>query len=185
MPTAANLNLYRGWNSCVSWHCDDEPLFGEYGDAKLIVSVSLGDSAVFRWRRRSCPNDEGHLCCLGHGDILVMDGQCQDKFLHRTDPWPGTGTDKHYVPVDLTTCSLLSFVQGRGGILFANVCAGFISSCYGECCFWRFLVSSWCLVHMESASFASLPVVYKAWVIKVCLLLDTPFGRRSVGALPL
>ena len=86
LPTAANLNLHRGWNSCVGWHCDDEPLFGEYGDAKLIVSVSLGDSAVFRWRRQSCPADEGHLCCLGHGDILVMDGQCQDEFLHRTDP---------------------------------------------------------------------------------------------------
>ena len=24
-------------------------------------------------------------------------------------------------------------------MLFANVCAGFISSCYGECCLWRFL----------------------------------------------
>ena len=49
VPTAANLNLYRGWNSCAGWHCDDEPLFGEYGDAKLIVSVSLGSTAVFRW----------------------------------------------------------------------------------------------------------------------------------------
>ena len=73
-------------------------------------------------------------------------------------------------------------------MLFANVCAWFISSCYGECCFWHFgsfLVSSWCLVHMGSPSFAGLPVVYKTWVIKVCLQLDTPFGRRSVGALPL
>ena len=65
---------------------DDELLFGESGEAKLIVSVSLGGSAVCRWKRRSCPNDEGHLCCLGHGDILVMDGRCQDEFLHRTDP---------------------------------------------------------------------------------------------------
>ena len=86
VPTAANLNLYRGGNSCVGWHRDDELLFGEFGEAKLIVSVSLGGSAVFRWKRRSCPDDEGHLCCLGHGDILVMDGRCQDKFLHRTDP---------------------------------------------------------------------------------------------------
>ena len=68
LPTAANLNLYRGWNSCVGWHCDDEPLFGEYGDAKLIVSVSLGNFAVFRWRRQSCPPDEGHSCRLDHGD---------------------------------------------------------------------------------------------------------------------
>ena len=86
LPTAANLNLYRGWNSCVGWHCDDEPLFGKCGDAKLIVSVSLGSFALFRWRRQSCPSDEGGSCCLGHDDILVMDGQCQDEFLHRTSP---------------------------------------------------------------------------------------------------
>ena len=48
-----------------------------------------------------------------------------------------------------------------------------------------FLVSPWCLVHMVSPSFAGLPIVYKAWVTQVCLLLDTPFGRRSVEALPL
>ena len=48
--------------------------------------MSFGGSAVFKWKRRSCPDDEGSLCCLGHGDILVMDGRCQDKFLHRTDP---------------------------------------------------------------------------------------------------
>ena len=48
-----------------------------------------------------------------------------------------------------------------------------------------FLVSSWCLVHMGSFGLAELPVVYKTWVTSVCLLLDTPFGRRSVGALPL
>ena len=83
VPTAANPNLYLGGNSCVGWHRDDELLFGESGEAKLIVSVSLGGSAVFRWKRRSCSDDEGHLCCLGHGDILVMDGRCQDKFLHR------------------------------------------------------------------------------------------------------
>ena len=73
-------------------------------------------------------------------------------------------------------------------MLFANVCAGFIRSCYGEFWEWHvlgFLVSSWCLVHIGSASFAGLPVVYKAWVTSVCLLLDTPFGRRSVEALPL
>ena len=47
VPTAANLNLYRGWKSCVGWHCDDEPLFGKCGDAKLIVSVSLGNFLQF------------------------------------------------------------------------------------------------------------------------------------------
>ena len=28
VPTAANLNFYRGGNSRVNWHSDDEPLFG-------------------------------------------------------------------------------------------------------------------------------------------------------------
>ena len=28
----------------MGWHCDDEPLFGEYGEAKLIVSVRFGRS---------------------------------------------------------------------------------------------------------------------------------------------
>ena len=33
----------------------------------------------------------------------------------------------------------------------------------------------WCLVHMGSPCFSGLPVVYKTWVTKVCLLLDMPF----------
>ena len=37
VPTAANLNLYRGRSSHVGWHSDDEPLFGERGESKLIV----------------------------------------------------------------------------------------------------------------------------------------------------
>ena len=86
VPTAANLNLYRGWRSCVGWHRDNEPPFGECGEAKLIVSVSFGSTAVFGWRRQFCPDDEGHLCPLRHGDILVMYGQCQDEFFHRTHP---------------------------------------------------------------------------------------------------
>ena len=53
---------------------------------KLIVSVSFGSQALFKWKGKSCPDGEAHLCCLGHGDILVMDGQCQDEFLHCTDP---------------------------------------------------------------------------------------------------
>ena len=57
------------------WHCDDEPLFGECGEAKLIVSVSFGSQAFLKWKGKSCSDNEAHLCCLGHGDILVMDGQ--------------------------------------------------------------------------------------------------------------
>ena len=71
----------------------------------------------------------------------------------------------------LPTCAQSSLVPVMG-----NVVSGV---------FLGFLVSSWCLVHMESTNLAGLPVVYKTWVTSVCLLLDTSIGRRLVGALPL
>ena len=85
VPTAANLNLHRGRSSHVGWHSDDEPLFGKRGEAKLIVSVSFGTQALL-WKGKSCPSNHGHSCWLGHGDIIVMDGQCQDEFRHCKDP---------------------------------------------------------------------------------------------------
>ena len=54
VPTAVNLNLYRGRDSCVSWHCDDEPLFRVgVGFSKLTVSVSFGPVS-FKWKGKSC-----------------------------------------------------------------------------------------------------------------------------------
>ena len=86
LPTVANLNLYRGRFSRVAWHSDNEPLFGERGEPKLKVSMSFGTRARFKWKGKSCPSNNGHSCWLGRGDILVMDGQCQDEFRHCTDP---------------------------------------------------------------------------------------------------
>ena len=43
VPSAANLNLYRGRFSHVGWHSDNEPLLGERRETKLIVSVSFGN----------------------------------------------------------------------------------------------------------------------------------------------
>ena len=63
------------------------------GTSKLIVSVSFGSHASLKWKGTSCPDGEVSSCCLGHGDILVMDGQCQDEFLYCTDPRSGTGAD--------------------------------------------------------------------------------------------
>ena len=53
---------------------------------KLIVSVSLGAPVLFKWKGRSCLDSGERSCWLGHGDILVMDAQCQDEFLHCTGP---------------------------------------------------------------------------------------------------
>ena len=48
--------------------------------------MSFGSHVSFKWKGKSCRDGEVGSCCLGHGDILVMDGQCQDEFLHCTDP---------------------------------------------------------------------------------------------------
>ena len=49
---------------------------------KLIVSVSVGYSALFRWKLRSTPDCDADSCWLHHGDLLVMDGRCHDEYLH-------------------------------------------------------------------------------------------------------
>ena len=84
MPTAANLNLYRRRNSCVRWHCDDEPLFGE--------DWGLEAHCFSHGRASPVLDSEASSCCIGHGDIHVMDGQCQDVFLHNTSR-SGSGAD--------------------------------------------------------------------------------------------
>ena len=172
VPTAANLNLYRGWNSCVGWHCDDETLFGKCGDAKLIVSVSLGNFALFRWRRQSCSSNEDSSCRLDHGDILVMDGQCQDEFLHRTSP--GREQDRinitfrwvkqHVASCPLfragVACCLPTCAQGSSVPVMGNVSDGvflgffgfFLVSCaYGESLFF------WSPCYVQDLGYLGVP----------------------------
>ena len=184
VPTAANLNLYRGWRSCVGWHREDEPLFGDCGDAELIVSVSLGTFAVFRWRRQSCPDDEGHLCCLGHGDILVVDGQCQDEFLHRTDPsreqdrinitfrWVKQHVSSCSLPKAGVACCLPTCAQGSSVRVMGSTVNGVF------CAFW-FLLGV--LVHMGSSGLSRLPVVYKTWVTWCASCWARPSGGCQWG----
>ena len=140
---------------------------GSVGDAKLIVSVSLGDFALFKWRRQSCSFNEDISCRLDHGDILVMDGQCQDEFLHRTSP--GREQDRinitfrwvkqHVASCPLfragVACCLPTCAQGSSVPVMGNVFPGV---------FLGFSVSSWHLVHMGSPRFSGLPVMYKIWV---------------------
>ena len=177
VPTAANLNLYRGWKSCVGWHCDDEPLFGKCGDAKLIVSVSLGNFALFRWRRQSCSSNEDSSCRLDHGDILVMDGQCQDEFLHRTSP--GREQDRinitfRWVKQHVASCPLFraggacclpTCAQGSSVPVMGNVSDGVFwvfGFLLGVLCIWGvlvFLVSLLCtrLGFLRCASYRTCP----------------------------
>ena len=54
VPTAANLNLYQGWRSCVCWHRDDKPLFGEYGEATQTLQSSDGGVSPVRMMKATC-----------------------------------------------------------------------------------------------------------------------------------
>ena len=165
----------------------------ESGHAKLIVSVSLGSSAVFRWRRQSCLDDEGHLCCLGHGDILVMDGHVirTSSLIVRILAGNRNGSTLRSVGSNNMFPHVLC-LRTVSGMLFANVCAGFISFCYGELGDLAvFGLHGFSLVPCRIlggclALLVYTPVVYRVLGhIRSCLLLDKPFGWRSVSALPL
>ena len=82
LPTGVNLNRYSGPSSCISWHSDNEPLFGPQNSPKLIVSMSLGNSVEFKVRRAQggVPSP----ITLDHGDLLVMDGSTQSEYVHCT-----------------------------------------------------------------------------------------------------
>ena len=69
VPTGVNLNRYAGNGSCIPWHCDNERLFGSPIEPKVIVSMSLGHSALFKFRRRA-PGDIPSPIRLDHGDLL-------------------------------------------------------------------------------------------------------------------
>ena len=186
VPTAANLNLYRGWKSCAGWHCVDEPLFGKCGDAKLIVSVSLGTFAFFRWRRQSCPSDESGSCRLDHGDLLVMDGQCQDEFHHRTSP--GREQERNNV----TFCWIKQHVATcpfwRTGVACClPTCAQgssvSVTELVGKGAAWGLLVLLVVLLILGVLALLIYPRVCGTWATQACLSLDTLFGRSSAKAL--
>ena len=83
-PTSANLNLCGGSGSWVRWHSDDEGL--ERGDPKLIASLTIGSSLIFKWKSQARPDSNESSCSLHHGDPLVMDGCCQDEYHHCAHP---------------------------------------------------------------------------------------------------
>jgi alkylated DNA repair dioxygenase AlkB len=67
------LNRYRHGSDSMGWHSDDEP---ELGPEPVIASLSLGAERRFVMRLK---RDHTKKCewRLGHGDLLVMRGDCQ------------------------------------------------------------------------------------------------------------
>ena len=76
-----NLNRYAGNGSFIPWHRDNERLFGSPFEPKVIVSMSLGHSALFKLRRRASEITPSQIW-LDHGDLLVMDGLTQHEYEH-------------------------------------------------------------------------------------------------------
>ncbi|MEN5207862.1 alpha-ketoglutarate-dependent dioxygenase AlkB [Stenotrophomonas terrae] len=72
------LNRYRDGRDSMGWHSDDEP---ELGPTPLIASLSLGAERRFLLRRRDDPARKLEYR-LGHGDLLLMRGDCQRDYQH-------------------------------------------------------------------------------------------------------
>ncbi len=70
-------NLYRDGRDSVAWHADDEP---ELGHNPTIDSISLGGVRDFKLRHNQTRAVSNF--ALGHGDILLMQGESQSDYRH-------------------------------------------------------------------------------------------------------
>ena len=123
----------------MGWHCGDEPLFGGTSDQKLIVSLSLGSAATFEWKAKSCSDSEASSYSIHNGDLLVMDGRCQDEYLHCTSPGLAerrVNITYRWIRYHTLGCTLAAGVLGSlptcaqgSPVLWGN-------SCIGSCLFW-------------------------------------------------
>ena len=114
VPTGVNLNRYAGDGSFIPWHCDNEGLFGSPGEPKVIVSMSLGHSVLFKLRRRA-PGKTVTQIWLDHGDLLVMDGLTQDEFQHSTASeleGPRVNLTYRWISQHIRSCSLAGLICG-------------------------------------------------------------------------
>ena len=148
--------------------------------SKLIVSVSFGSTALFKWKGKSCPDSDVNSCYLGHGDILVMDGQCQDEFLHCTDPCleqERINVTFRWIRQHTTSCPLRAGVvcclptcaQGFLFLLWVLAPFGFGGGSLGPCVYGR----CWFCWSFPSSSQGSGS--------GGCFSLDTLFERKSRG----
>lgn len=78
---AVLVNDYRDGNDSMGYHADDEPELGPAAPHDVLVaSVSLG--APRRFLLRSKKGNAKHAWTLGDGDLFVMGGATQQRFVH-------------------------------------------------------------------------------------------------------
>jgi alkylated DNA repair dioxygenase AlkB len=79
-------NLYRDGSDSVAWHADDEPQLGE---SPAIVSVSLGESRKFQFKRKPRLGlseeqlTERHEILLETGMLVLMEPGVQEHWVHQ------------------------------------------------------------------------------------------------------
>jgi alkylated DNA repair dioxygenase AlkB len=78
---SVNANYYHDGNACIPWHADNEVLFSAAGESILIASLSLGGDRQFEIGGKDSVVLAG--TTLSHGDLLTMEGMCQQEVLHR------------------------------------------------------------------------------------------------------
>jgi alkylated DNA repair dioxygenase AlkB len=77
------INWYRSGSDAISWHADDERTLGS---EPVVASVSLGGSRMFALKPRGGGN--GMALSVGNGDLLVMGGDLQRRWLHSVPRQP-------------------------------------------------------------------------------------------------
>jgi len=77
--TSCLLNLYRNGKDSNGWHADNEAALGKN---PIIASLSLGQERYFHLKHREQKELKQKLL-LGHGSLLLMQGETQHKWLHQ------------------------------------------------------------------------------------------------------
>jgi len=73
------LNYYRDGQDSVTWHSDNETVMGSH---PVIASLSFGQVRSFDIRFKT-NHQEKYSIRLGHGSLLIMKGDLQQKWDHR------------------------------------------------------------------------------------------------------
>lgn len=74
-----HCNRYEDGTVALSWHADDEQCIVE---DSTIVSVSLGETRDFQIRAKAETRGTLTTVALGHGDVLLMEGEMQKHYKH-------------------------------------------------------------------------------------------------------
>ena len=89
-------------------------MFGFPFEPKVIVSISLGHSALFKLRRRVSENTHSQIR-LDHGDLLVMDGLTQLEYEHSTASellGPRVNLTFRWISQYIKSCPLAGLIGG-------------------------------------------------------------------------